>query len=124
MDEGKTKTQLLTLAVSGIAVGALYFLHKRNPREDRGRRDKRYLLKGKTKKHVVFHVTGFGKFKGVDNNPTTVLMELLPIHLKDNPLQNFAEVASFTVLETSGVGSLFGLADRLQKKQSNELARE
>jgi len=118
MEEGKTKTQLLTLAVSGIAVGALYFLHQRNYKEDKGRRDKRFMIKGKTKKHVVFHVTGFGKFQGVDNNPTTVLMELLPIHLKDNPLQNFAEVASFTVLETSGVGSLFGLADRLQKNKA------
>jgi len=71
-----------------------------------------------SRKHVVFHVTGFGRFAGVESNPTTILMEYLPIHLRDHPLTYNAEVASFTVLETSGVGSLFGLADRLQKNKA------
>jgi len=63
-------------------------------------------------------VTGFGPFQGVDNNPTTHLMKMLPIYLKDNPLNEQAEIASFTVLETSGIGSLFGLCKRLQQNKA------
>jgi len=46
------------------------------------------------------------------------LIQLLPIHLRDNPLRNNAEVASYTVLETSGVGSLFSLCELLQKNRA------
>eukprot|EP01088_Endostelium_zonatum_P017845 TRINITY_DN548_c0_g1_i1.p1 TRINITY_DN548_c0_g1~~TRINITY_DN548_c0_g1_i1.p1 ORF type:complete len:277 (-),score=52.49 TRINITY_DN548_c0_g1_i1:20-850(-) len=71
-----------------------------------------------SRKHVVFHITGFGRYAGIENNPTSILMKKLPTHLRDHPLRYSAEVASFTVLETSGVGSLFGLADRLQKNKA------
>ena len=41
----------------------------------------------KIKKHsgLVVACTGFGKFKGVDKNPTEVLMKVLPSYLKNNP---------------------------------------
>ena len=34
--------------------------------------------------HVVFHITGFGKFQGVSHNPTTTLMDELPEYLNAN----------------------------------------
>jgi pyroglutamyl-peptidase len=53
---------------------------------------------------VVFYLTGFGKFQGVEKNPTTELMQKLPNYLKDHPLETkkSVHVESFFVLETSG----------------------
>ncbi len=51
---------------------------------------------------IEVHLTGFGRFGGVDDNPTTHLINHLPSFLdaelpKDGPLT----VASYTVLEVS-----------------------
>ena len=35
---------------------------------------------------VLVHVTGFGKFQGVEDNPTTHLIKELPDYMKENPL--------------------------------------
>ncbi|KAL6041476.1 CHRromatin Organization MOdifier domain-containing protein [Balamuthia mandrillaris] len=65
-----------------------------------------------TKKKVIFHVTGFGKFQGVASNPTTCIIQELPRYLEENPLtETAAEIKSMTVLETSGVGSLCSLSE-------------
>lgn len=37
---------------------------------------------------VTFYLTGFGKFQGVTNNPTTQIMEKLPVYLQSNPLKS------------------------------------
>ena len=62
------------------------------------------------KKQLTFHLTGFGKFQGVDRNPTTELMGELPAYLAENPIYSSEEeekhrkvrLAHFNVLETSG----------------------
>jgi pyrrolidone-carboxylate peptidase len=36
---------------------------------------------------VSIHITGFGKFQGVDDNPTTELIKDLPTFISQNPLQ-------------------------------------
>lgn len=56
---------------------------------------------GKGRKRCAFHVTGFGRFRGVPENPTTRIVELLPARLALRPLLGGARVASWTVLETS-----------------------
>ena len=50
---------------------------------------------------VDFHVTGFGRFCGVDDNPTTHLMRNLPEYLMRHPLPPGAVVHSCTVLDTA-----------------------
>jgi hypothetical protein len=50
-------------------------------------------------------MSGFGEFHGVKNNPTEQLVGALPEYLKAHPLPSSVSVDSFTVLETSGVGS-------------------
>jgi len=72
----------------------------------------------KTKKQVMFHVTGFDRFHGVDNNPTKKLINKLPQYLMRYPLESGGTVVSCTVLETSGVGSLLQLAELQQKNKS------
>jgi len=61
-----------------------------------------YFLKKMTV--VTFYLTGFGKFQGVTNNPTTQIMEKLPVYLQSNPLKskNEIKIEFFQVLETSG----------------------
>jgi len=67
-------------------------------------------------KKVKIHLTGFGKFQDVPENPTTHLMRDLPSFLEQNPLENSKiKLESFTVLETSGVGSLLSLFELLQR---------
>jgi len=70
---------------------------------------------------VVFHVTGFGPFQGVDNNPTTQIVTELSAYLKNFPLDpevtNHVEVASYNVFETSAVGALTQFTEILQQHQ-------
>mmetsp|Transcript_20333 Transcript_20333/g.30064 ORF Transcript_20333/g.30064 Transcript_20333/m.30064 type:complete len:506 (-) Transcript_20333:205-1722(-) len=58
-------------------------------------------------KEVVFHLTGFGKFNGVPDNPTSLLMKSLPVYLSQQKQQLglILRVASYTVLEVSADGS-------------------
>ncbi len=59
------------------------------------------------KHSLVLHLTGFGPFQGVPDNPTSTLMQILPSYLSlgDRPLPPSVKCASFTVLETSFKGS-------------------
>ncbi len=59
------------------------------------------------KHSLVLHFTGFGPFKGVPDNPTSMLMQILPSYLSlgDRPLPPLVKCANFTVLETSFQGS-------------------
>jgi len=71
-------------------------------------------------KKIIFHVTGFGPFHGVDNNPTTQLVNDLPSYVQKFPLNSQGsaiELASCNVFETSAVGALTQLTDILQKHQ-------
>eukprot|EP00953_Heterococcus_sp_UTEX-ZZ885_P038840 19928-Heterococcus_DN1.PRE.2 len=56
---------------------------------------------------VVFHLTGFGKFNGVADNPTSRLMRELPVYLSQQrkELGEASRVASYTVLEVSTEGA-------------------
>jgi hypothetical protein len=51
-----------------------------------------YFLSVKEKKKkaigIVVACTGFGKFKGVSENPTEVIIKKLPVFLKTNPLDD------------------------------------
>ena len=53
---------------------------------------------------VNFFLTGFGKFAGVEKNPTSELMESLNSFLAENPLEKKENVSirSTTIVETSG----------------------
>jgi len=117
----------IVFGVAAVAAVGFYYLSRKQLIGGPSRpavvdNQKRVVLKTSnsdaSRKHVVFHITGFGRYAGIENNPTTILMKKLPTHLRDHPLRYSAEVASFTVLETSGVGSMFGLADRLQKNKA------
>jgi len=65
---------------------------------------------------VTFHLTGFGPFNGVDDNPTKKLIATLPQYLNENPIPE-ARVVSFDVFETSAVGALSTLTEMLQQHQ-------
>lgn len=69
---------------------------------------------------VDLYVTGFGKFQGVAENPTTFLVESLEGYLKERPLDEDvrSHVRSLTldVLETSAEGSLEVLERRFNSK--------
>ena len=54
---------------------------------------------------VEFHLTGFGTFAGVRNNPTEQLINAIPAYVQAHPLPRGVTVDSATVLETSGSGS-------------------
>jgi pyroglutamyl-peptidase len=60
----------------------------------------------KETKHVVFHLTGFGPFHGVQDNPTSTLMHTLPSYLEEETLPDHITVRSFTIFETSAQGSV------------------
>ncbi|KAG5177396.1 hypothetical protein JKP88DRAFT_158920, partial [Tribonema minus] len=68
-------------------------------------------------KEVVFHLTGFGKFNGVPDNPTWRLMKSLPVYLSQqrNELGQLLRVASYTVLDVSAEGA----ADQLRVIQTS-----
>ncbi len=71
------------------------------------------------KYNLVLHFTGFGPFNGVPDNPTSMLMQILPSYLSlgDTPLPPSVKCASFTVLETSFQGSRSQL-DEIQETGS------
>jgi hypothetical protein len=61
---------------------------------------------------VVFNVTGFGRFHGVESNPTSELVKYLPAFLAErHPPLGPVRFDSFTTIETSGVGALTALHD-------------
>jgi hypothetical protein len=60
---------------------------------------------------VAFNVTGFGPFHGVERNPTSELIRTLPEYLAERSGIKAVRYASFTVVETSGVGALTALQD-------------
>lgn len=61
---------------------------------------------------VVFNVTGFGRFHGVESNPTSELVKYLPAFLAErHPPVGSVRFDSFTTIETSGVGALTALHD-------------
>jgi len=65
---------------------------------------------------ILFNVTGFGPFHGVNNNPTQSLMFALPESIKSQPLKTSANVASISVLETSVSGSIPSLLSIMSNK--------
>jgi hypothetical protein len=65
---------------------------------------------------VVFNVTGFGRFHGVESNPTSELVKYLPAYLAEKAAAgggtpHGVRFGSFTTIETSGVGALTALHD-------------
>lgn len=61
---------------------------------------------------MVFNVTGFGRFHGVESNPTSELVKYLPAFLAErHPPVGSVRFDSFTTIETSGVGALTALHD-------------
>eukprot|EP01121_Diplochlamys_sp_Union-15-3_P017003 TRINITY_DN590_c0_g1_i1.p1 TRINITY_DN590_c0_g1~~TRINITY_DN590_c0_g1_i1.p1 ORF type:complete len:235 (+),score=32.84 TRINITY_DN590_c0_g1_i1:88-792(+) len=71
---------------------------------------------------VVFHVSGFGEFFGVKNNPTEILVKQLKHFLDTCPLKPSTTVESTTVFETSAVSALSSLAELLQEHKVSERA--
>jgi len=71
----------------------------------------RYRKEKKRPDKVVFAITGFGKFGGVDNNPTEVLVKALPSFMRSNPLGKNATIDRCQILEVSGQGAKEGLED-------------
>ena len=60
---------------------------------------------GNSSKVIDFQITGFGEFDGVKQNPTEMLMGVLPKLLKDQQQSALPEdlhFSGFTVLEVSG----------------------
>ncbi|KAL6841900.1 hypothetical protein ACP4OV_028412 [Aristida adscensionis] len=55
---------------------------------------------------VTVHVTGFGKFCGVDNKPTEKLVSNLKSFMEKRGLPKNLALGSCTVLETAGQGAL------------------
>jgi pyrrolidone-carboxylate peptidase len=75
-------------------------------------------MEGGEEQCVAFYLTGFGRFQGVDDNPTTHLIHHLPNYLAEHLPSSIKErchFLSFTVLETSGVGSLQQLCSLIQQ---------
>jgi len=71
---------------------------------------------------IRFHVTGFGPFQGVDNNPTKRLMEKMPQVIANAPvLISSAKVLSWDVFETSAVGALGTLAEIMQTHKTSQV---
>eukprot|EP01084_Bolivina_argentea_P080380 145618_1 len=63
--------------------------------------------KDKDETKIVFHLTGFGQFGSIKDNPTTHLINSLPAYLYDNKdIPSNVTVASMNVLHVSGVNSL------------------
>ena len=57
--------------------------------------------------NCIFHVTGFKKFYGVNENPTQVLASMLEDYIeKKRSLPVNAKLGSITVMETVGEGVL------------------
>ena len=57
--------------------------------------------------NCIFHVTGFKKFYGVNENPTQVLASMLEDYIeKKRSLPLNAKLGSITVMETVGEGVL------------------
>ena len=66
---------------------------------------------------INLHLTGFGKFADVEKNPTTELIENLPLYLKEHPLTNVKKVnfVSSGVVTVSAIDSLDYLKDLVIK---------
>eukprot|EP01123_Difflugia_compressa_P005998 TRINITY_DN18136_c0_g1_i1.p1 TRINITY_DN18136_c0_g1~~TRINITY_DN18136_c0_g1_i1.p1 ORF type:complete len:228 (+),score=49.84 TRINITY_DN18136_c0_g1_i1:6-689(+) len=74
---------------------------------------------------VLFHVTGFGPFCGVDNNPTTRIVKNLTNYIQtDHPIPDKIlsqiSISSTTIFETSAVGAGMVLSELLQKHQISQ----
>ena len=70
-----------------------------------------YFLTRKEKKKkaigIVVACTGFGKFRGVSDNPTEIIIKKLPVFLKTNPLDDHRIfIDRCKVLEVSGLDKL------------------
>ncbi|KAL6841901.1 hypothetical protein ACP4OV_028413 [Aristida adscensionis] len=64
---------------------------------------------------VTFHVTGFGKFSGVTDNPTEKIVSNLKSFMENRGLPKNLVLGSCTVLETAGQGALGILHNKLLK---------
>lgn len=68
-----------------------------------------------------FHVTGFKKFRGVENNPSEWLVKSLPNYLGDSKcLASGCQLASCTALETAGIGGLPKLFSLLRSVEKHD----
>eukprot|EP01130_Rhizamoeba_saxonica_P013852 TRINITY_DN595_c0_g1_i2.p1 TRINITY_DN595_c0_g1~~TRINITY_DN595_c0_g1_i2.p1 ORF type:complete len:218 (+),score=42.22 TRINITY_DN595_c0_g1_i2:57-710(+) len=50
---------------------------------------------------ILFVLTGFGKFGGIEDNPTTHLITNLPEYLQSHPLSEQVQVVSYNVYEVA-----------------------
>eukprot|EP01126_Amoeba_proteus_P009407 TRINITY_DN13559_c0_g1_i1.p1 TRINITY_DN13559_c0_g1~~TRINITY_DN13559_c0_g1_i1.p1 ORF type:complete len:217 (-),score=20.90 TRINITY_DN13559_c0_g1_i1:65-715(-) len=62
---------------------------------------------------VTVFLTGFGPFRGVNDNPTMHLMNEIHLHLKDHPLQNNVHIPSSVVVEVSAVAAHLAISDHI-----------
>eukprot|EP01084_Bolivina_argentea_P157795 274959_1 len=61
----------------------------------------------KKQRNIIFHVTGFGQFCGVKDNPSTHLINNLSKYIRDNKnIPSNVTIATMKVLHVSGVNSL------------------
>lgn len=62
---------------------------------------------------IEFHITGFKKFHGVEDNPTEVLVGKLEEYMRIHEMPSGTQLGSCTVLETAGQGALAPLIQLL-----------
>ena len=73
------------------------------------------------KTKIVFHLTGFGEFAGVKDNPTTHLINNFPKKIEnDQGIPSNVSIASMNVLHVSGVNSLKKLKEIRASNDENE----
>merc|ERR1712130_224299 len=78
------------------------------------------VKENETKTKIVFHLTGFGEFAGVKDNPTTHLIHNLPKRLENaKDIPSNVTIASMNVLHVSGVNSLKKLKEIRQSNDKN-----
>merc|ERR1712130_150697 len=76
------------------------------------------VKENETKTKIVFHLTGFGEFAGVKDNPTTHLIHNLPKQLENaKDIPSNVSIATMNVLHVSGVNSLKKL-NEIRKDQN------
>eukprot|EP01103_Thecamoeba_quadrilineata_P012471 TRINITY_DN3220_c1_g1_i1.p1 TRINITY_DN3220_c1_g1~~TRINITY_DN3220_c1_g1_i1.p1 ORF type:complete len:161 (-),score=26.16 TRINITY_DN3220_c1_g1_i1:262-744(-) len=64
---------------------------------------------------LYFHITGFGKFCGVNENPTEILIERLPTYLQENSIPENIQVLSYSILDVAGIDAVFFFGSTISK---------
>ncbi|RRT75292.1 hypothetical protein B296_00023127, partial [Ensete ventricosum] len=75
-------------------------------RDERGGRRRQDEMGSETPSEVAVHITGFGRFHGVPENPTEGIVAGLLDFMQDKGLPQGLRLGSCSVLETAGEGAL------------------